>query len=64
MIVTTNENIFNTFNAMPRSRTCSFSLRSQHHVPERRAVFAQIAKPRSRTSNCTWWTCAADNRDD
>jgi len=48
------------------------------HVPERAVsyadryttlrnvaqFFALIAKPRSRMSNCTGRTCAADNRDD
>ena len=33
-----NENNFNTLNAMPRSWTCSFLRRLLHHVPERRAA--------------------------
>jgi len=48
------------------------------HIPERGVLcadlyttfrnvaqfFAQISKSRSRTSDCTWRTCAADNRGD
>ena len=59
-----NENNFNTLNAMPRSRTCSFY--ADRYTTFRNVVqfLAQIAKPRSRMSHCTGRTCLVDNRGD